>query len=74
MVGRLAQLGLVKMLNADGSRPWQVMAEALHRLPEQPAPSAASIPGLLDGLETVHERIRHLLEDHDQPSVLLAQN
>ena len=57
-----SQLGLVTMLGGDGPRPWQMMAEALRRLPHQSLPSEAGVPGLLDGLETIHHRIKALME------------
>jgi len=52
------RLGLVRMLVAEGaqsgSRPDPaVMARALKDLPGQPRPSAAMMPGLLDGLDRI---------------------
>lgn len=59
-------LGLVTMLDSDGPRPWKTMADALERLPKQPLPSEAAIDGLLDGLNTIHHRIKALMEvDYD---------
>ena len=48
------KLGLVRMLHRerDGGGP-EVMARAIRALPEQQRPSAANLPGLLDGLETI---------------------
>jgi predicted glycosyltransferase len=50
---RFEQLGLAAMLADDGVRDAGAMAGALRRLLDRPPPSAAAIPGLLDGLETV---------------------
>jgi len=50
---RAADLGLVAMLVDDGERRAEDMAAALHRLPMQPPPSSAPMPGLLDGLDAV---------------------
>jgi predicted glycosyltransferase len=51
------RLGLVRMLHAprDGAGP-EVMAAAIRGLATQPRPSAAPIPGLLDGLGTIVAR------------------
>jgi len=62
---KAGELGLVNMLDGDGPREWQTMADALRQLPSQPAPSEAKIAGMLDGLATVHQRVKILLEaDH----------
>ena len=50
---RAAALGLVGMLADDGRHDPVVMAAALRRLPEQKPPSAATLPGLLDGLPNI---------------------
>jgi predicted glycosyltransferase len=51
---RAAELGLVAMLaEEDGADP-KVMAAALRRLAWQRRPSAAVMPGLLDGMENVN--------------------
>lgn len=47
------RLGLVRML--VGPRNPAVMAAALRALPEQRKPSAAMMPGLLDGLEKIQD-------------------
>lgn len=50
---RAAELGLARLLLADGGTdPWR-MAAALHALPGQPRPSAAGLPGLLEGLDRI---------------------
>lgn len=51
---RAADLGLIRLLEGDGPRKASEMAAAIRELPRQPLPSEASIPGLLDGLETVN--------------------
>lgn len=55
------KLGLVRMLHErrDGSSP-AVMARAIRALADQPRPSATSIPGLLDGLDRIVERVAAL--------------
>src|SRR5690606_32592585 len=47
-------LGLVCMLVDDGTRDAQRMVSALRALPYQKRPSEVVLPGLLDGLDTVH--------------------
>lgn len=54
------ELGLVAMLDGDGPRQWPKMADALVRLPQQSLPSEAAVDGLLDGLITIHHRIKAL--------------
>lgn len=57
------RLGLVRMLS-DYTEPLtpERMAQALHRLSSQPRPSEVTIPGLLDGLDRVQERLKALTE------------
>jgi predicted glycosyltransferase len=51
---RAAELGLVATLSeADGRDP-KIMAAALRRLTQQPRPSSAVVPGLLDGMDNVN--------------------
>ena len=50
---RAQELGLVRMLAADGPRQARVMAAALRALPQQARPSETVLPGLLDGLANV---------------------
>ena len=58
---RAADLGLIRMLpdpaDAGGVRDPADMARALVALATQPPPSAASAPGMLDGLAQI---VRHL--------------
>jgi hypothetical protein len=39
------------------------MAAALHRLLSQPRPSEVVVPGLLDGLDRIRERLKLLLRE-----------
>jgi predicted glycosyltransferase len=57
------RLGLVRVLS-DYKEPRtpERMAEALRGLTSQPRPSEVTIPGLLDGLDRVQERLKALLE------------
>lgn len=57
------RLGLVSMLS-DYKRPRtpERMARALRALSSQPRPSEVTIPGLLDGLDRVQERLKALTE------------
>lgn len=70
---RAEHLGLVRMLSdVDGREPAR-MADALHALPEQKRPSEAVIPGLLDGLDRIHELTEMWLEEElEPPRVALA--
>jgi len=68
---RAAELGLVTMLEDDGAPAPRVMAEALRRLPERAPPSRVTIPGLLDGLDTVHRLAAHwLYRQSAQPGLI----
>ena len=53
-------LGLVRVLSEAGGRAPGRMAAALRALPDQPAPSRVVLPGLLDGLGVVADRVRAL--------------
>jgi predicted glycosyltransferase len=57
------RLGLVRMLS-DYREPRtpERMAEALRGLSGQPRPSEVVVPGLLDGLDRVQERLKALAE------------
>ncbi|RYE85324.1 MAG: hypothetical protein EOP19_09645 [Hyphomicrobiales bacterium] len=50
---RAQELGLARLLLANGDNAAGRMAAALHALPAQPRPSEARIPGLLAGLEQI---------------------
>jgi predicted glycosyltransferase len=58
---RAQRLGLVRMLVGDKKRDPLAMAAAIRALPGQTRPSAAVIPGLLDGLDTVNDRLHSVL-------------
>ncbi|MBZ6076312.1 glycosyltransferase family protein [Microvirga puerhi] len=61
------RLGLASMLSDyDAARTPDRMALALKGLADQPRPSEVVIPGLLDGLDRVQERLKSLL-DIEQP-------
>lgn len=66
-------LDLVSMLEADGPCEWQTMAAALRQLTCRPPPSEANIDGILDGLSTVHRRVKHLLEAGDHPAPMAVR-
>ena len=51
---RAQELGLVRMLEDDGTYDPETMADALRELPKQRLPSEVVIPGLLEGLDNVH--------------------
>lgn len=70
---RAQKLGLVKMLDGDGPRPWKAMAHALRNLTCQPLPSEAAIDGLMDGLNNVHNRIEHLFKKGYEADMPVAQ-
>ena len=56
------RLGLVRMLSDENEpRTAERMAAALRRLPEQPRPSEVVVPGLLDGLDRIKERLGAIL-------------
>jgi len=59
---RAAELGLVAMLSEQQARDPRVMAAALRRLPDQPHPSNAVIPGLLDGAPNVNRLAKKWLD------------
>lgn len=59
---RAQELGLVTMLEDDGSMRPEVMAQALRDLPRQQKPSEVVVPGLLEGLINVNRLIDPWLE------------
>ncbi len=59
---RAEEMGLVRMLVADGDRSPVKMANALRALPEQSLPSEVRLPGLLDGLSTINGMVDSWLE------------
>ena len=58
---RVAQLGLMQMLDIDGGSDPMVMAKALRELASQPRPSTRGSAGMLKGLESIDRlAARHL--------------
>jgi predicted glycosyltransferase len=65
------RLGLLRMLcDHDGTRDSGRMAEALRALPQQPRPSEVVIPGLLDGLDVIRDRVGLALDNARRPRQL----
>jgi predicted glycosyltransferase len=54
---RAARLGLVALLSEEDGRDPRVMAAALRRLTRQAPPSSVVVPGLLDGMASVHRLV-----------------
>ena len=59
---RAEELGLLAMLPEERGRDPQTMAVALRRLTNQPPPSSAVIPGLLDGMPNVNRLAKKWLD------------
>lgn len=72
--GRAQQIGVAKMLVGGGGRDWRVMARALHELPRQPLPSEVVIPGILDGLSTIGNRVELWVMKRRKPPVEFRSN
>jgi predicted glycosyltransferase len=65
------RLGLLRMLcDHDGTRDSGRMAQALRALPQQPRPSEVVIPGLLDGLDVIRDRVGLALDSVRRPRQL----
>jgi predicted glycosyltransferase len=62
---RASALGLSTSLELPGDNPAEpaAVAAALLRLKDQPPPSAAGIPGLLDGLDSIVRMVRPWLDE-----------
>ncbi len=71
---RAQQLGVARMLIGSGDRDWRVMARALHELPNQPLPSEVVIPGILDGLTTIGDRVESWVANRRKPPIELRPN
>ncbi len=54
---RAAEMGLLSVLEDDGTRPAANMVTALRQLPQQGRPSDVIVPGLLDGLANVNRLV-----------------
>jgi len=59
---RAAELGLLSMLSEPEGRDPRRMSAAIRRLTQQPLPSAAFIPGVLDGMLAVNRLARYWLD------------
>jgi predicted glycosyltransferase len=58
---RASALGLAAVLRAGGRRDAETMITALRRLGHQAPPSAAIVPGLLDGIPNVRKLARRII-------------
>jgi len=67
---RAERLGLVRMLSEVDGRGPERMAHALRALPAQQRPSAAVVPGLLNGLDRIHDLTEQWLNEECQPRQL----
>ena len=67
---RAERLGLVRMLSDVDGRVPERMVTALRALPAQPRPSEAVIPGLLDGLDRIHDLTEQWLDEEFEPQRL----
>lgn len=65
---RAAALGLVKVLDPDNGLRVETTIAALHGLSHQPLPSDAEIPDLLDGLDTINQRVKDGIESRSTVS------
>jgi predicted glycosyltransferase len=65
------RLGLLRMLcDHGGTRDSSRMAQALRALPQQPRPSQVVVPGLLDGLDVIRDRVGLALHSARRPRQL----
>jgi predicted glycosyltransferase len=60
---RAQEMGLLSVLVDDDKREAKTMATALRHLPQQRAPGAVVVPGLLDGLPNVARLVRTALAE-----------
>jgi predicted glycosyltransferase len=71
---RTERLGLVRMVSSIDEPCTPVrMAQALHSLTTQPRPSDVVIPGLLDGIECIKERISTMFAMRTESTVPIRQ-
>jgi predicted glycosyltransferase len=63
---RAERLGLVRMLSEVDGREPERMADALRALPAQRRPSDAMMPGLLDGLDRIHDLTEQWLDEESR--------
>lgn len=69
---RAQNLGLLRMLDEQQAHDPLRMAQALRRLPEQPLPSEIVIPGLLDGLDNIHDMVGAWIANNRRVSLSAA--
>jgi len=67
---RAQDMGLVTLLSEDRVADAKVMATALRQLPQQPPPSRAVVPGLLDGLDNVNRLVGRRLDARTRPRLV----
>jgi predicted glycosyltransferase len=71
---RAQEMGLLSVLVDDDKREAKTMATALRHLPQQQAPGAVVVPGLLDGLPNVARLVRKALgETKPRPMSVAAR-
>ena len=70
---RAQELGLARMLADDGDHPPAAMAAAIHGLADQPPPSQATSPQLLDGLANICDMVGDILAPRVRTKTQLAR-
>jgi len=70
---RAGALGLINYLVADAAPDAQIMATALHHLPQQRRPSEIVVPGLLDGLDNVNRLADLMMKSRARRPVAVAR-
>ena len=70
---RAQELGLARMLADDGNHPPAAMAAAIRGLADQPPPSQATSPQLLDGLTNICDMVGNILAPRVRPKTQLAR-
>ncbi|MEE8333416.1 MAG: hypothetical protein V3R85_06170 [Alphaproteobacteria bacterium] len=70
---RAGDLGLINFLVAGENPDAQIMATALHHLPQQRRPSEIVVPGLLDGLDNVNRLADLVMEGRARRPVAVAR-
>lgn len=79
---RASELGLARVLDADQAVDAEKMADALHALPNMPAPDQADYPLKMDGLTRICHRIQEMqasqfpvdFSEHAEISTISAPN
>ena len=67
---RAEEMGLLKVLIAEGGLDTKIMAQALHDLPHQDKPSTQLKPGMLGGLESIGSIAQRILGNGIDAEVL----